>query len=90
MTWRRVTPAAGPGYFLVGDAAAVLDPAASHGVLKAVMSGILAGHTIAQILHHQIGDWHAAHAYDRWMDDWFANDERRLRELYGPHLGLPA
>lgn len=34
---------AGPGWFLAGDAAAVLDPASSHGVLRAVLTGFRAG-----------------------------------------------
>src|SRR5436190_10605590 len=40
VTWRQVTPVAGPGFFVVGDAAVVLDPASSHGILRALMSGI--------------------------------------------------
>lgn len=49
-TWRMVQEAAGPGYFIVGDAAAVLDPASSHGVLKAMMSGIMAAHLIVKFI----------------------------------------
>ncbi|MBA4535538.1 hypothetical protein H1196_23700 [Brevibacillus halotolerans] len=50
MTWRVITQLGGPGgYFLIGDAATVLDPASSHGVLKAVMSGMMAGNLIAQM-----------------------------------------
>jgi flavin-dependent dehydrogenase len=48
VTWRMVQGVAGPGYFIVGDAAAVLDPASSHGVLKALMSGIMAAHLIVK------------------------------------------
>jgi flavin-dependent dehydrogenase len=46
VTWRIISPAAGPGFFLVGDAVAVLDPASSHGVLKALMTGMMAAHLI--------------------------------------------
>jgi flavin-dependent dehydrogenase len=43
-------PYAGPGYFLVGDAAAFLDPVFSTGVTLAMMSGMHAArHTIALI-----------------------------------------
>jgi flavin-dependent dehydrogenase len=52
VSWRVVVPAAGPGYFLVGDAAAMLDPASSHGVLKAIMSGMMTAHLVAQIVYY--------------------------------------
>ena len=45
----RSAGVAGSGYFLCGDAAAVMDPAASHGVLNALMSGMLAGYLAAAI-----------------------------------------
>lgn len=44
VTWRMAAQTAGPGFFLVGDAACVLDPASSPGVLKAMMSGMMAVH----------------------------------------------
>jgi len=45
-------PYAGPGYFLVGDAAAFLDPIFSTGVTLAMLSGVEAArHTIALIRH---------------------------------------
>jgi flavin-dependent dehydrogenase len=47
VTWRMTSKAAAPGWFMVGDAAASLDPASSRGVLKAIMSGMTAGHLIA-------------------------------------------
>jgi 2-polyprenyl-6-methoxyphenol hydroxylase-like FAD-dependent oxidoreductase len=53
-TWRIVAPMAGPGWFLVGDAASVLDPVASHGVLKAVMTGMQTAHHIVRILRGEL------------------------------------
>jgi hypothetical protein len=50
VTWRLSDAAAGLGWFIVGDAAAVLDPSCSHGVLKAIMSGMMAGHLAAGVL----------------------------------------
>ena len=83
VTWRAVAKPAGRGYFTVGDAATVLDPASSHGVLKAVMSGIMAGQAIVKIL--QYGDWEDAIAreYCQWVDGWFGSDLVRLHEFYG-------
>jgi flavin-dependent dehydrogenase len=40
VAWRCVWDCAGPGYFLCGDAAAILDPAASRGVIRALTSGL--------------------------------------------------
>jgi flavin-dependent dehydrogenase len=44
VTWRLANEPAGPGWFIAGDAAALLDPASSHGVLRAIMSGMMAAH----------------------------------------------
>lgn len=86
VTWRIVKETAGPGYFIVGDAAAVLDPAASHGVLKAVMSGILAGHCITRVLWYGHPEATATRAYRQWLSDWFKHDVTGLKKLYS---GLP-
>ena len=82
VTWRALTAPAGPGYFIVGDAAAVLDPASSHGVLRAVMSGMMAGHLIAQHIACGIPAEAISGEYTRWLAAWFAHDTVRLRELY--------
>jgi len=82
VTWRRVAAPAGPGYFMVGDAAAVLDPASSHGVLKAFMSGIMAGHAVARASSGAL-PWPVALAgYSDWVRRWFEHDAAQLRERY--------
>jgi flavin-dependent dehydrogenase len=81
VTWRH-TAAAGPGWFLVGDAAAVLDPAASHGVLRALMSGMLAAHAVAGTRHGRLDPEHAAAGFRRWTLAWFRHDTARLDALY--------
>jgi flavin-dependent dehydrogenase len=83
VTWRRLEAPAGPGYFCVGDAAAVLDPASSHGVLKAVMSGMMAGYLTARLLQGDRSAEEIAAEYNRWLAEWFSHDVQRLRELYG-------
>jgi flavin-dependent dehydrogenase len=86
MGW-RITSAAGPGWMLAGDAAAMLDPTSSHGVLKALMSGVFAGQTAAAML----GDGSEAEgsaAYRQWVEGWFAADVQTLRSLYA-RLGAP-
>ncbi len=86
VTWRLVSTPAGPGYFLVGDAAAVLDPASSHGVLKAVMSGIMAAHSILNIV--DADEISVATAYCQWIDDWFEHDVSKLTKLYAATFGV--
>ncbi len=43
VTWRLSSLSSGRGFFLVGDAASVLDPASSHGIIKAMMSANMVG-----------------------------------------------
>jgi flavin-dependent dehydrogenase len=77
-TWRHVTCCAGPGWALVGDAAFVVDPLASHGMLLAVMSGMMAAHVAA-------GRTTKA-AYRQWSSERFAADVAALRDFYGDML----
>jgi flavin-dependent dehydrogenase len=82
VTWRLVSQPAGPGYVCVGDAAAVLDPASSHGVLKGLMSGMMAAHVISHVAsgHASIGE--ATEAYSGWLRAWFQADAAELRRMY--------
>jgi len=82
VTWRMVKHPAGSGYFLAGDAAAVLDPASSHGVLKAVMTGIMAGHCTGRILAGDNCEDEVCHFYNDWLRGWFDHDAARLNDLY--------
>ena len=82
VTWRLVERPAGPGYFLVGDAAAVLDPASSHGVLKAIMSGMMAASTIAQMVDRTQCEDRVISTYCQWVHHWFESDLHRLEQLY--------
>jgi flavin-dependent dehydrogenase len=92
VTWRIANPPAGSGYFLVGDAASVLDPASSRGILKAIMSGMMAAHLIIKMAEHQVEGAVAAQNYSNWVQSWFEHDTKRLREMYAifsKHNGLP-
>jgi flavin-dependent dehydrogenase len=77
-----VHPAAGPGYFLVGDAAFVLDPASSHGMLKALMSGMMAAHLAADVIGSGACAGAVAERYDAWLTHWFRRDCEELRRRY--------
>ncbi len=82
VTWRMATAPAGKGYFLAGDAAAVLDPACSHGVLRAILSGIYAGHLAARVMAGQDGADDAARLYGDWLGRFVQHDVNHLTELY--------
>ncbi len=83
VTWRMVSRPAGPGYICIGDAAAVLDPAASHGVLKAIMSGMMAAHVILRVHAGEAAPTAACAAYSAWLREWFQADTAELRRFYG-------
>jgi flavin-dependent dehydrogenase len=82
VTWRLAAETARPGWFMVGDAAATLDPTSSHGVLKALMSGMMAGHLIAAVLDGKAPAPEAAQAYHDWTAGWFRTDAVRLAAFY--------
>jgi hypothetical protein len=67
---------------MVGDAAALLDPDASHSVLKALMTGMAAGHLIAAVLAGKAPAAEAAVAYHDWVAEWVAHDAARLPLFY--------
>ncbi|MGH6834882.1 MAG: NAD(P)/FAD-dependent oxidoreductase [Methylocella sp.] len=75
-------PTAGPGYFLAGDAASIVDPLSSHGILKALMSGMKAAHHSATVLRHGASPPAIASAYHLWLARWFRQDRSGLGELY--------
>lgn len=80
-TW-RIAASAGPGWMLVGDAAANLDPTSSKGVIKALLSGTMAGRTAAAILKRGASAEQGAAAYRRWMDEVFEAQVAALAPMY--------
>ena len=82
VTWRMAAHLAHPAWFIVGDAACLLDPLSSKGVLRAMMSGIAAGHLIANILKGRIAANAAANVYQHWLSEWFAREALRLATFY--------
>jgi flavin-dependent dehydrogenase len=82
VTWRIADRVASSGWFMVGDAAAVLDPTSSHGVLKAMLSGIAAAHLIDGVLAGTLPAANAAAVYQSWLTEWFTNDAAHLSAFY--------
>jgi flavin-dependent dehydrogenase len=85
VSWRIHRDCAGSGYFLLGDAAAVLDPLSSHGVLRATMSGMLCGHLAALHQRRQISERDVIDQYRSWLTQQFDADVSALSELYHRH-----
>jgi flavin-dependent dehydrogenase len=90
VTWRLTPATAGAGYFLVGDAANRLDPASSHGVLKAMMSGMQAAQAVADLLRRPALQVPAQTHYRQWLIDGFTRDMAQLRIFYRQHPCPPS
>ena len=82
VTWRMVKTVAGPGYFLAGDSAMVLDPSSSHGVLRAIMSGMMSAHLAARHLCFGADAQDCAAAYQDWLTRWFRHDVEEMSRAY--------
>jgi len=78
----------GQGYFVVGDAAAVLDPSSSHGVLKALMSGMMAAHLIGRI-YAGAEEERARAAYQSWGSGWFDHDRGHCEPCIVISISIP-
>jgi flavin-dependent dehydrogenase len=82
VTWRFVPECAGAGYYLCGDAAAVLDPAASSGVARALASGLKAADLIIEVTLKRMESRAAAAAYRQWCAQQFVEQARQLASRY--------
>jgi flavin-dependent dehydrogenase len=82
VSWRWVPACAGAGYFMVGDACAVLDPLSAQGVLRALMTGMLAGQLIVGICRGSLPEPVAVAYYRDHQRRSFAHGVGALRSLY--------
>jgi flavin-dependent dehydrogenase len=90
VTWSCVEAPAGEGYFLAGDAAAVVDPASSQGVLRALMQGMMAAHLITACVKGTVPETEAARYYRGWVRDMYQRSASALRTQYASIPGAPA
>ena len=88
VTWRTVSLHAANGLFRVGDAGAVLDPAASQGALRAIMTGTAAAHSSVRILRYGHPPEIEASAFNVWVDRILSREADALRRLYGHRPAL--
>ncbi|WP_030729127.1 NAD(P)/FAD-dependent oxidoreductase [Streptomyces sp. NRRL S-237] len=82
VSWRLCPKTAGPGWFVAGDAGVVLDPASSHGVLRALLSGWTAGSLAVGVAAQALGEGDAAGMYRRWLLDGAERDMAELSARY--------
>lgn len=82
VTWRRQIDLAGPGFLIAGDAAGVLDPASSHGVLRALMSGMMAAQTVLALIQKSEDSNELCLEYTGWLAGWFDHDASSLTRFY--------
>lgn len=86
VTWRRPVEVCGTRWFAVGDAAGVLDPASGKGVLRAMMSGMMAGWLIARVRDGRASAGAAADHYQSWFTSAFDREAEALATLVGVEL----
>ena len=89
VTWRAHRPVAPPGLLLVGDAAAVVDPAAGQGVLFGLESGLRAAHIVAACSAAPARTALFLAQYDQWAIGEFERKTRALTGMYRD-LGIDA
>lgn len=82
VSWRLASCLAGPGYFLAGDAAMTLDPSSSHGVLRGIMSGMMAAHLAIAHIDSGRSAIQCSRYYQKWLNNWFESDATEMRKLY--------
>lgn len=80
VTWRMVEEPSGPGFFISGDACAVLDPSFGKGVLSAIYSGMLIAENISLKLQDSHAETSIISGYNKWIQDSFHRDIELLRE----------
>lgn len=83
VTWRRLERFAGQRWYAAGDAAMSFDPTSSHGVLRALMSGVMAASAAIDVVTGRCSPQLSADRYSSWLDQWFQRDAAALRKAYG-------
>ena len=78
----RCRPYTGPGYYLVGDAAAFLDPIFSTGVYVATVGALKAAEQIAAVLEGRLSPRRARKVYAKYLEGGTAVYFRLIRQYY--------
>jgi 2-polyprenyl-6-methoxyphenol hydroxylase-like FAD-dependent oxidoreductase len=78
----RCRPFAGEGYYLVGDAAAFIDPIFSTGVYVATIGALKAADALTEVLRERVGPAKARKDYVRHMEGGTAVFFKLIRQYY--------
>ncbi len=89
VTWRLALPSAQCGVIAVGDAASIHDPLSSHGVINAMMSGILVGTLAKSVVSARKSFRHVAETYSDWVKHRFIADSAHLIASYQQLPNVP-
>jgi len=68
--------------FRVGDAAMRFDPSSGKGILRAIMTSMMAVHLIESVEYNKISESSAANFYNNWVHSWFRTDADILMQLH--------
>jgi hypothetical protein len=82
MDWRLHPDSAGPGYFLLREAAATLDTIASPRILSLATSGILAARLMYSCATGRLSEAEAIVAYKELLNHQFVASVESLRQFY--------
>lgn len=80
----RCRPYAGPGYYLVGDSAAFVDPIFSTGVYIATIGALKAADALTEVLRGRSTSSSARKSYVRYMEGGTSVFFRLIRQYYDP------
>ncbi|MGI9508236.1 MAG: NAD(P)/FAD-dependent oxidoreductase [Geminicoccaceae bacterium] len=73
-TWTVAEQPSHRGVFRIGDAALRFDPSSGKGVLRAMMTAMMAVHLICKIRQRSVTKFDAVSYYNRWIHRWFNHD----------------
>lgn len=82
VSWQRRPESVGPGFILVGDTAISFDPSSSHGVLRALMSGIMCSHLLDGLFNQKISQEMLIQTYREWINTQFFREKNTLLRFY--------
>ena len=80
--WRVLEQPAASNYFVCGDSAFSVDPGSGKGVLRAMLTGILAADSTCHLLHSQLPKDLIIQRYKTFIQDFFNSESEALRERY--------
>ncbi|MGH1542599.1 MAG: NAD(P)/FAD-dependent oxidoreductase [Arenicella sp.] len=82
VTWRIAKRVSSNNWFLVGDAAFVLDPTSSHGVINAIMAGLFVSQLIELKSKAKAKTQEIHNLYGKWTKNTFFGDYKNMAKGY--------